>query len=212
MKHLTLPILTLSLLAHADATLSIEQRLQELSTKVEQNSQELQEVLPIIEAVEKKSIVDRLDLSPELELRVDKLDYKLGKIEGEETPILTPTHPMYSEQRRDEFSKNFEPAGSVNFKLNMRADLAHDLKFYGRMVINRSSQSNERLCILSRDIKTSSSETGMDVDRAYFDYSLLSHGTQKTILSFGILPTSGGTPSHFSHATQRKSMFPSLVF
>ncbi|MGD9969921.1 MAG: DUF3373 family protein [Sulfuricurvum sp.] len=186
----------------------IKQQIKEneaVKQQVTQNTNDIQEALPILERSEKKSILDRVDLSPELELRIDKLHYDLGQIAGENTTIN-------SVQRRDEFSKDFEPAGTLNFKLNMHADIAHDLKFNGRLVFNRSSQSNERLCILSHDIKSSSSLTGIDIDRAYFDYTVAEEGDEKLLFSFGILPTTGGTPTQYSQKSTRKSMFPSLVF
>ena len=178
-----------------------------LKQQVQQNTDDIQESLPILERSEKKAILDRIDFSPELELRVDKVDYRLGEIEGENTLVDGTTI-----QRRDEFTKDFRPAGTLNFKLNMHADISNDLKFTGRMVINRSAQSNERLCILSQDIKSSSSATGIDFDRAYFDYTVSEKGDDKFLLSFGILPTTGGTPTQYSQNSTRKSMFPSLVF
>jgi len=183
----------------------LEQELNTLKEQIKQNSADIKESLPILERSEKKAILDRIDFSPELELRVDKLNYTLGQIENENTFID-------GVQRRDEFTKNFQPAGTVNFKLNMRADISDDLKFNGRMVINRSSQSNQRLCILSHDIKSASSSTGVDIDRAYFDYTVLENGDKKFLLTFGILPTTGGTPTQYSQDSTRKSMFPSLVF
>ncbi|MDD5717140.1 MAG: DUF3373 family protein [Sulfuricurvum sp.] len=185
---------------------TLEAEIAYLKHQVQHNTEEIQDTLPILERVERKAILDKVDFTPELELRFDQLDYRLGEIENENTTVAGGI------QRRDEFSKSFEPAGTVRFKLNMRADINDDLKFHGRMSINRSSQSNQRLCILSHDIKSSSSLTGMDVDRAYFDYTVSEEGDQKSVLTFGILPTSGGTPTQYSQNSTRKSMFPSLVF
>lgn len=218
MKRFFILVLPLILFAD-DATL--QKRVDELESKVkllEKNDQEhyqdIKEMTPIVEKTEMKSILDKIDFSPELELRVDKFDYSLGKIAGEDTRIYgNPDYqPDGTYQRRDEFSKHFDPAGYIRVRLNMRAQLDEKVNFYGRMVFVTSSQSYQRLCILSRDIKSVSVSSAFDIERAYFDYSADKSSPDAFTFSFGVLPTTGGTPMQFAQNTKRKSMFPALVF
>ncbi len=144
-----------------------------------------------------------------MELRTDKLKYISTKIDGENTEIYNnPDTSLNTLQRRDEYIKNFDLASSIRLRLNMSAQLNKNTQFHGRMIFMHSSQSNQRVCILSRDIKMSKSLSAFDVDKAYFDYSPDNSFT----FSFGLLPTSGGTPMNYANNTKRKSMFPALVF
>jgi hypothetical protein len=190
--------------------LDLEKELHKLQKEVQYHQEDLDERSPIIEAVEKKSILDKINFSPEVLLRFDKFEYDNNGIEGEDTRVYengtrTPT------QRRDEFSKNFDIATSVRFRLNMNMQL-DDIKFYGRLLYMTSSQSNERVCILSQDIKTGTPGSAFDVDRAYIDYTLNPKSEYPFTFSFGILPTTGGTPMQFAQDKKRSSLFPALVF
>ena len=212
--------LALPLILAANDT-QLQERIDQLETKIKaleeknnQHTEQFIEIEPILEKAEKHSILDRLELSPELLLRVDKVDYTLGKIAGEDTRIYgNPDYQPYGTyQRRDEFSKHFDPAGYLRFRLNLKAQLDDKVSFYGRMVFAASSQSYQRVCILSRDIKSVSANSAFDIDRAYFDYSDNKNASDAFTFSFGLLPTTGGTPMQFSRNTQRKSVFPALVF
>ena len=190
---------------------ALEDELKSIKTDMKYHQDDLDERMPIIESIERKSILDKVNFSPELLIRFDKMDYKTGKIEGENTIIQAP-HPMQGEQRRDEYSKDFDLAAAIRFRLNMSADLGENVKFQGRMVFMNSSQSHQRLCILSRDIKSAESSSAFDVDRAYVDYTPNKTSAYPFTFSFGLLPTTGGTPMQYAQNTSRKSVFPALVF
>ncbi len=189
----------------------LENEMQVLKEEMKYHQDDLDERMPIIEMAEKKSILDKINFSPELLLRFDKLDYKNGMIEGENTKISVPLHPMFTEQRRDEYAKRFDIASSIRFRLNMDMSL-DDIKFHGRMLYMNSSQSNQRVCILSRDIKVGDAGSAFDVDQAYVDYSPNKGSDYSFTFSFGLLPTSGGTPMQYAQERPRTSMFPALAF
>lgn len=209
---LTLPIVLLASTADINKKIQIlEDEVKTLKQEMLYHQEDLDERLPIIESIEKKSILDKVNFSPELLLRFDKFDYTSGEIEGEDTAIMDPSHPMFTEQRRDEFTKDFAIASSIRFRLNMDADL-DEIKFHGRMLYMNASQSNERICILSRDIKTGTAGSAFDVDRAYIDYTPNRSSEYAFTFSFGILPTTGGTPMQYAQGKKRNSLFPALVF
>ena len=210
-------ILLLPLLAFASLSeekiqyQEIKKELAELKEKMNNVHEDLDERLPIIEENERHTILDKINFAPEVLLRFDKFHYKTGEIEGEDTKIQPP-HPQAGEQRRDEFTKDFSPATFVRFRLNMSADMG-DAKFYGRLLYSNSSQSNERICILSRDIKSGSSKSSaFDVDRAYVDYSPNKNSEYAFTFTFGLLPTTDGTPMQFKEDKPRSALFPALVF
>ncbi len=192
---------------------SLENELKTLKEQVKMNSEDIEENTPILESVEKKSILDKINFSPELTLRFDKLDYTNGKIEGENTKIYNNADAsLNGMQRRDEYSKDFDVAASIRLRLNMNAEIDDKIKFYGRLVYTNSTQSHQRLCILSRDIKSGESSSAFDVDRAYINYTPNKSSDYAFTFSFGLLPTAGGTPMQFAQEKKRNSMFPALVF
>ncbi len=180
-----------------------------LERNVQNNSDDLLDVIPILDDVERRTILDRINFSPELDIRLDQMDYTLGDISNEDTLIYNNEDASINgKYRRKEYSKEFKPSTYLRFRLNMTAQLDDKVKFNGRLLFTQSSQSDERLCILSRDIKSNSANSVLTLDRAYFDY----HANENITFSFGILPTTGGTPMQYAQSTQRKSMFPALVF
>jgi len=189
----------------------LEQELQQLKEQIDINTQDSLENREILETVEKKSILDTINFTPEILLRLDKFDYTSGKIEGENTTVggdpALGGDPTNTIQRRDEFSKHYDIASSIRFRLNMDAQM-DNLKFYGRLLYMNSSQSHQRLCILSHDIKTGTAGSAFDTDRAYVDYKV----SKPLTFSFGILPTTAGTPMQFAQNKKRNSLFPALVF
>lgn len=189
----------------------LQTQIQQLKQQSDENKADLDEYIPIIEASETQSLMDKVDFLPELEVRMDKMIYDLDKIQGENTEAIYPDSPL-PQQRRDEFSKDFDPAVAVKFKLNVIGNIDKYTKFNGRFIFTNSSQSNQRLCILSRDIKSVSASSAFDVDRAYVDYTPNIDSDYAFTFSFGVLPTTGGTPMNFALNTERKSMFPALVF
>ena len=196
----------------------LETELSKLKEEVRQNEAEDEEKEAILEKAEMKSILDKIDFTPKLELRFDKLRYENDSIKGETTHIAEPSD--YSGDapapgsllRRSEYIKNFKIAPTVYFDLDMSGKINENLSFRGRLSFAKNSQSNQRLCILSRDIKSQSSASAFDVTLAYFDYTLNKSSTYKSTLTLGILPTFNGTPIQYAQNTPRESMFPALVF
>ena len=189
----------------------LEERIAQLEADQNTSSVNTSELESIVESVERKSFMDMIDFTPEVRLRFDKMRYKVGDFETQHDPA-TVSRDTNGVPNRESINKNFDIASSVRFRLNMHADLLDELQFHGRFVFQHSTQSNERLCILSKEIKSSGSISGIDVDRAYFDYLLNKDSDYPVIFSFGVLPTSGGTPMQFAEVRARQSVFPALVF
>ncbi len=189
----------------------LEKQVETLQKNYATHDADVAETSGILETVERKTILDPINLGAELMLRLDSFYYKNRGIEGEHTPDLS-ADPSGGVQRRDEFSKSFDPASTIRLRLQMSANLLDTLSFHGRLVLVRSSQSNQRLCILSQDIKSAESKTAFDIEHAYIDYKMLQERSFPLVLSLGVLPTTGGTPMHYSKLVPRQSLYPALVF
>ena len=184
---------------------SLEDRILQLEGQHNNTASNIDDMQSVVESVERKSFTDVIDFTPEVRLRFDKMHYEVGAFESaHDTANQTDT--------REDFDKDFGIASSVRFRLNMRAKPLEDVSFHGRLVFQHSTQSDQRLCILSNDIKASGSVSGIDFDRAYFDYRFYQDSDYPFIFSFGVLPTSGGTPMQYAEMRARQSVFPALVF
>ena len=209
------PIFLLAAQTDIDSKIEkLQEEIKLLKEEVKYHQEDLDERIPIIESVEKKSILDKINLSPELRLRFDKYKYKNGIIgntpDYENTQVYDPTgNPTGS--RRDEFTKDYDLATSFRFRLNMNMEI-ENVKFIGRLLYMNSTQSHQRICILSRDIKTGTAGSAFDVDRAYVDYALNKQSPYAFTFSFGLLPTTGGTPMQYAQDNKRSALFPALVF
>lgn len=199
-------MLLLTLLAASLAAASLEERVDELEKRLKYYN----EMEEIVDAIEKKSLQDNLNLTAQLRFRMDQFSYKLDKLKTDREGI--------DEVDRDAvegnpFDKQYEPHYSLMLRVNMQAEM-EQAKFFARLVGTRSSQNNQRLCILSRKItaERENKGTSFDFDRAYFDLKFLDSDAAKFYFSAGILPTSGGSSSNIIENTTRKSMFPSLIF
>ena len=194
-------------ITNEDRILQLEARISQLEDDNNSTNSNVNQIQDIVDNVERKSFTDVIDFTPEVRLRFDKMKYKVGSFESDHNLDLAK-----NTADRENIDKDFGIATSVRFRLNMNANVLDNLAFHGRFIFQHSTQSDERLCILSKDIKSSGSVSGLDIDRAYFDYRLNPNSDYPLIFSFGVLPTSGGTPMQFSEERARQSVFPALVF
>lgn len=192
----------------ASAKSELEQRVKNLEDRLAY----YRELEQIVDRVETKSLKDKINFTPELRLRIDNFRYRLTELK--ETLTEGADGPADRDAvEGNPFDKSFDGHYSVRFRMGMESELSDNARLHGRLVIERSSQNNKRICILSRK-ETAASEnvpTAMELDRAYVDYFFGSLDTPM-VFSAGILPTSGGSSSNLIEGTTRKSLFPSLMF
>ncbi len=189
---------------------SLEEKIKNLEEISSNEAEEIEDISSILDRVETKTLSDKIKFSPELRVRMDDFKYKMSNI------VTDIEQNGESEVDRDKggFDKNWKAHYFARLRLNMETDITDDTKFTGRISIARSSQNDERICILSRGISAASSNafTSFDIDKAYFDYTFNKTGAIPFIFSAGILPTTGGLSSNLIEGTPRKSVFPSLIF
>ena len=204
-KYSLLLIFLVVSLYSSEVPVTLEERIAQLEIDLNTTNTQMNDINDIVDDVERKSFTDIINFTPEVRLRFDKMNYKVGSFESNHDP------KNYRDNRQN-IDKSFGLASSIRFRLNMNADVMDEVSFHGRFVFQHSTQSNERLCILSKSVKSSGSISGLDIDRAYFDYYINRKSSVPLIFSFGVSPTSGGTPMQFSEVRARQSVFPALVF
>jgi len=180
---------------------------------------DIDELWEVLDKVETKAFTDKLNWSAEIRGRMDNFSYDNNGIGNQIGKPYDASAPK-AERREMAFpqKKNWDPHYSIRGYLNMNTQL-EDISFTGRLRFDHSSQGNQRLCILSpqdvgKELPASSTTkfTAFDMDRFYFDLSVMKNSIFPMVVTGGILPTTGGMSSNIIENTPRRSVFPSLIF
>jgi hypothetical protein len=193
-----------SMSAYAGET---DERIAALEKEIAEIKKNQADMSQTIDVVETKTLVDKLNFSPELRLRMDSFKYKNNGIDN--ANWVSPA----SQAAQEDFTKKYDPALSARLRLNMSYDAGNDTKFVGRVGIHKNSQTNERVCIMHNAVSASpSAEVVFELDKAYVDHTFNKNGSIPVTGTFGILPTVGGSSSNIAEDKPRQSVFPSLIF
>ena len=148
MKKILLPLLPILLMASQTTDITkkierIEKELNSLKKEVKFHQEDLDERIPIIESVEKKSILDKINFSPELRLRLDKYKYTnkmIGNNQGyENTQVYNNQNPPIATGSRrydeeEELEKIHKDDIECHKKLIIAIDNDEILSFYQPIV------------------------------------------------------------------------------
>ena len=201
---------TIAILATFAAALygeTLEEKVNRLEKELNAVKAQQLETAAVATFSETKAFKDKLNWTPELRVRTDSFRYKNKEISGH-----TSTSAAQYE-RESGYQKSFNPATNVRLRLNMDYAATDETKFVGRMSVNRNTQTSERICTLhAAKGYASSTTTVFEIDKAYVDTTFNKKGDIPITLTFGILPTSGGSSTNLAENKPRQSMFPSLMF
>lgn len=196
---------------------SVEARLSELENELarykqvsEKQETKVSEIGETVDALEDRSWRSKLYISPEMRVRADSVRYNNDHIELDDG-VHSGLDPV-DVANQSNFSKNFDPAISARFRLNLKYEYDADTQFVGRIGVHRNSMTGQRIFALHKDMDTSPNQnTAWEVDKAYFDHRLLK-GRVPLTLTAGFLPTAGGVPSNMAENKPQQSVFPSIIF
>lgn len=207
MGKISISFVLLSLLGVSVSAETLEEKVNRLEKELNAVKAQQQETTAAATFSETKAFRDKLNWTPELRLRTDSFRYTNDKIAGYQTSSAAQA------ARESGYDKNFNPATSVRLRLNMDYNADEDTKFVGRISVNRNTQTSERICTLHAAKGYSSSTTTVfEVDKAYVDKTFGKNGELPFTMTFGVLPTTGGSSTNLAENKPRQSMFPSLMF
>jgi len=173
------------------------------SAEVASIKEEMGEMSTILQNVERKTLMDRVQMGVELRTRVDWFSLR----------ERVKTKTLFGKTKYTHNDDEVQALCSNRFRLNMRAEVADNLIFNGRMVVYKnwtddpyedpSNYANRSRNPSSNDVK---------LERAYVDYFFTPHPLLPMALSFGRFPTTDGMPTEFRENTTRKSTYPGLAY
>lgn len=160
---------------------------------------DVQSIYATLDAVETKTLKDRINLGAELRTRVDNFKVK--------------DHLYFSSGTygREESNDN---SWTNRFRLNMDAQIRKNLLFTGRLTAYKNfADSDNANASVHGDSNRAHVPDGSDIklDRAYVDW--IPEGMPVPLaITFGRHPSSEGPPFEMKENRQRQSTYPALLF
>jgi len=156
--------------------------------------EDVEELSDLMEVVEKRTILDRMQIGAELRTRCDWFSFRESLDNGRH----------HDEKVKALFSNRL--------RLNLKANISKSMQFHARLTMYKNWQDDdfkERAASISgRD----PSNAVLRVERAYVDYFFEPHEKLPMALTFGRLPMADGLPFDLRENTPRKSTYPSLAY
>lgn len=173
------------------------------SAEVASLKEEMGEMSAILQNVERKTLMDRVQFNVELRTRCDW--FSLNE--------RVKTTNLFGKNRYYHNSDKVQAIFSNRFRLNMRAEVADNLIFNGRMVVYKNwtddpYEDPQNAANRSRY----PSDNDVRLERAWVDYYFALHPKLPMALSFGRFPTTDSMPTELREDTTRKSTYPALAF
>ncbi|KPA16113.1 conserved hypothetical protein, secreted [Candidatus Magnetomorum sp. HK-1] len=172
--------------------------------KVEELKTDVDDFLDILNEVEKKSIVDQVELKAELRTRFDWFDFK-----GHDNIKFTDIH--------DGPLKHEKVSGlpSNRLRLNLHAEIASWLRFHSRLSMYHIWADDDYPVYPESTFINQSripSDISLKVERVYADVFFEPIEQLPMALTFGRLPTTDGFPTNLREDTARKSTYPNMAY
>ena len=178
---------------------STEDRIAALEKEIaslKSTSSEVGEISERLEKVETRTIVDRISLGLGMRVEMNNMS----------TTYANGTSPV-----------NEDPIFRTKFNINMKSDIADNLKFNGRLSSykNWGDSNTDQMAMASMDAKegrTPDDSSALYVERAYLDWSLNKGSEYPLALTIGRQPSSDGPSYQIKEGTTRKGTYDALAF
>ena len=149
-----------------------------------------------LETVETRTIVDRISLGLGMRVEMNNMS----------TTYANGTSPA-----------NEDPIFRTKLNLNMKSDIADNLKFTGRLSSykNWGDSNPDEMAMASMDAKqgrTPDNSSELYVERAYLDWALNNGSDYPMFLTIGRQPSSDGPSYQIKEGTTRKGTYDALAF
>jgi hypothetical protein len=177
---------------------------QKISRQIDELNEEMEEYADILDKVERKSLLDLINLSAELRTQFDWFSFKGHDYE-----------PYTTIKIDEEKHEHVRMLPTNRLRLNLRASLSENLKFSSRLSMLRHWQDDDFPIYPELNfMNTARKPTNLDmkVERAYIDYFFEPVAHLPIALTFGRLPTTDGLPTDLKEDTARKSTYPGLAY
>ena len=165
---------------------------------------DMEDFIDVLDEVEKKSIMDKLELRAELRTRFDWYDFT-----GHDTI------PFTSEIIGDEKHEKVHALPTNRLRLNLFTGIGSWLRFHSRLSMTHIWSDDDYPVYPETNLINESripSDIALKVERAYADIFFEPVENLPMALTFGRLPTTDGFPTNLREDSARKSTYPSMAY
>jgi len=168
-------------------------------------AREMSDIYDVLDTVETRSLMDRIDFGAELRTRVDNFKVENHALLDTSNPAAPPKLVGLRDDSNDNHWSN-------RFRLNMSADIMEGLTFNGRLTVFKNWGDNDPSNMFG-DFNAAHvpDDSTVKLDRAYVDW-VPENSPIPVALTFGRHPSTEGPPAEFKENRQRQSTYPSLIF
>jgi len=177
---------------------------EKLASEIDELNEEIEEYTVILEKVERKSLLDIINVSAELRTQFDWFDFKGHDYE-----------PYTEKKLGSELHERVHMMPTNRLRLNFRAYLNNSIKFTSRInMLHHWFDDDYPVYPELNFLNTARKPHNLDlkVERAYIDYFFEPLTNLPIALTFGRVPTTDGLPSDLKENTPRKSTYPGLAY
>ena len=156
--------------------------------------EDVEEMSERLDTVERKSILDKIQLGGDFRVRMDSYHYRDHEFNGQKEDGST------------------DELWSSRFRLTLRSDITDDITFHGRLNYFKLWGDSNYESVIAFDTLYPSipdSEGNLHVERAYVDYFV---PETPLSLTFGRIPLNEGPPNELRDHTSRKGTWPKVVY
>jgi len=177
---------------------------QKIARQIDDLNDDIEEYSEILHKVERKSLLDLINLNAELRTQFDWFSFKGHDYE-----------PYTTIKIGDEKHEHVRMLPTNRLRLGLRANLSENFKFTSRLGMTRHWSDDDIPVYPELNfMNTSRKPSNLDVkvERAYIDYFFTLAHHLPIALTFGRLPTTDGLPTDLRENTPRKSTYPGLAY
>lgn len=199
-KIISSSVLASSLFCVNLSAVSIEDRIASLENEIKSlkvTKEHVDELDERLESVEIRTLVDKISLG--LGMRIEMNDIKTTYAKSTDNP------------------KNEDPIFRTKLNINMKSEIADNLKFSGRLSSYKnwgdSSENPNGMALMdAKQGRYPDNSSALFVERAYIDLALNKESEYPMTLTFGRQPSSDGPSYQIKEGTTRKGTYDALAF
>ncbi len=172
-----------------------EKRIRE---SIKEVNEDIDDIYDTLDQVQTKTILDKINFGAELRLRMDFFDLH---------NTISSRNPN---RKTDYHNNNF---WSTRFRLNMEADITHNLNFHGRLAVYKNWADSDRIYqgfYMDANRAHVPDDTTLKLDRAYVDW-IVPDLPIPLAITLGRHPSTEGPPFEFRENRKRQSTYPALI-
>jgi len=183
-------------------------RLEEknLDGEVKEIKEDVADLSSILTSVERRSLMDKVQIGVELRTRADWFDYRAKAQQITLKSLLT------GKKEYKHLHDNVQAKFSNRLRLNLRTDITDNVRFTGRVTMYKNWIDNDYEPLADWYPSRYRTDNTLRVERAYVDYFFTPWEKLPMAFTFGRLPTTDGMPNELRDDTPRKSTYPTLCF